>query len=810
MANYENIENFDLIVEGIRQGKYSLFLGAGVSRDSSDSTGKLLPDGEAFRKQICSINNLPSETSLSQAAELLTDEDKFTYITKIFSNTIPGKTYENFCKFIWKNIYTLNVDDCIEKSYESCPNLKQNIVVKNYKDIYEQSYGLDCIQVVHLHGFARQPEKGYVFDLNEYVNNIRESNSWYKVFANSFAVSPFIVSGVSFNEPDFKYYVNQRNSIDRDGFCPSILIEPSPTKITENLCKKHGLQLIEMTFGDFLSLVNAKLPNPSSVFELSTEKNNILIDAKNLAKENIVSFYKDFSEIKKVETSEGYENSLKFELGEEPTLEDIENHLDIHREVTTCIYKRIKKELQSYDKSFLLVAGDFYSGKTTSVLSALYQLAIEKNPVFWLKCVNGFNVANSAECLNALGRKVIVFIDNLSDYIEQAELLFKKASNLIIVGAERNYRKTHVDNVLSVNYEEIDSNTLTVSEITSLFDKYREKGINTQKDAVKNPENFIRRYPKQTIGEYACLLINDFKPIEECIPQLFNELSDLDREVFATVCLAYHSYRTGVHYEVLKSIFPRSYDLWGYFKKDYPLKLAFNWHDEDKNYIIPKNKILADCTFKYLLKNNIDILQKSYKNLLNALSCYVTRQTLKQRSAEAKLAGRLFDIDNTLVKLFQDDTVKVLEELKEKWSWNSRYWEQMALAVYNKDVKRAVLHAKQAVAIERHPNTLTTLSKIQFKMMEVSSAEDFIVNFEEACSTVLQAFDLEFNRSYSTIHPFIVLKNGLDSFLHEKRVDEINVSMRENIRTVLLSYVAKRHFPISEREHIEKMIEALS
>lgn len=36
----KNIDNIELIIEGIRQGRYSLFLGAGVSRDSYDSKRK--------------------------------------------------------------------------------------------------------------------------------------------------------------------------------------------------------------------------------------------------------------------------------------------------------------------------------------------------------------------------------------------------------------------------------------------------------------------------------------------------------------------------------------------------------------------------------------------------------------------------------------------------------------------------------------------------------------------------------------------------------------------------------------------------
>lgn len=44
-----------------------MFLGAGVSRDSYDSKGNLLPDGDKIRRQLCSINNFPESTPLTQA-----------------------------------------------------------------------------------------------------------------------------------------------------------------------------------------------------------------------------------------------------------------------------------------------------------------------------------------------------------------------------------------------------------------------------------------------------------------------------------------------------------------------------------------------------------------------------------------------------------------------------------------------------------------------------------------------------------------------------------------------------------------------
>lgn len=804
-----NIEKIDFILDGIKQGKYSLFLGSGVSCDSFDSKGNPLPDGEKFRQQICAANDLPHSTALSQAAQLLTNDDRKNFITKPFSNTVPGETYKNFCNFVWKNIYTLNVDDCIENSYAKSSKPKQNAISKNYRDVYEKNENLNNVQVVHLHGYAKCPEQGYVFDLNEYINNIRESNHWYKVFANDFATNPYIVSGISFNEPDFVYYVNQRDDNGRESLFPSLLIEPNPTALTAHLCKKHNLNLLKMTFGEFLELINAQLPNPPEVFDLST-KGNTVFDLNKVGKKKIAEFFNDFIVIDKTQ-DEILNDDSRFLYGFEPTLNDIKARLDIQREATNEIYRYIKKKLNAHENSFILVMGKFYSGKTTSVLSAVYQLALDNVLVFKLKSVSGFNVENTIKCLNSLNKRVVVVIDNLSDYVNLVDELYKKVSDIVIVGIERNYRKPHILNVLSSPYFELTADKLNESEIKTLFAKYHSLGMNTQKDAVKNSEDYIKKHSGQTIGEYVCLLVNNFEPIQVKISKMYNELAEYDKKIYISVALAYRSYRVGIHYEVLGSILPRNIGVWQYFKKDYPLKLAFNKFEkgDDNDYIVPENKILADCALDYIAKNDGERLRDIYKDLLSALSFYVNRTTIRQRTAEARLAGRLFDVDNTLKALFNDNVESLLMEVQDRWEWNSRYWEQRALVACDKDINRALLHAKQAVAIEEHPNTLTTLANVQFKIMESKESEDYSDFFEEACDTALRAMKLEINRDYHAIQPLIVLRNGVEAFLRYRKVSDININLRDNIKAALLTYLQIRHFTGIETQDINLLIDKL-
>lgn len=55
-----------------------------------------------------------------------------------------------------------------------------------------------------------------------------------------------------------------------------------------------------------------------------------------------------------------------------------------------------------------------------------------------------------------------------------------------------------------------------------------------------------------------------------------------------------------------------------------------------------------------------------------------------------------------------------------------------------------------------------------------------------------------------------MLKNGIDSFLHRRKVSEIDNSLRENIKIALTSYITTRHFPYIEKQRIESLIEEFS
>ena len=50
-----NDATLEAIASSLRGGKYNLLLGAGVSLDSKNSLGELLPSADRFRRDLCKL-----------------------------------------------------------------------------------------------------------------------------------------------------------------------------------------------------------------------------------------------------------------------------------------------------------------------------------------------------------------------------------------------------------------------------------------------------------------------------------------------------------------------------------------------------------------------------------------------------------------------------------------------------------------------------------------------------------------------------------------------------------------------------------
>ena len=235
--------------------------------------------------------------------------------------------------------------------------------------------------------------------------------------------------------------------------------------------------------------------------------------------------------------------------------------------------------------------------------------------------------------------------------------------------------------------------------------------------------------------------------------------------------LADNCFAGGLRYEILAKVVDSS----GYrsqMMQDHPLPLSF--YDRRTNtHVIPQNSVIGESVLKTISKADPSRLKRICVDLANELAPRVNRRTIKQRSPEARLAGRLFDFDSVVDPMINGLASDFYSDTREAWQWNSRYWEQTALMNLSKArhardegiafelIDRAVHNAKHAVSLERHAFPLTTLAKILFARMNLVPSGR-TQTFSDAFDHAAHAIKVEAGRR--SPHPYVTMFRGAVDF----------------------------------------------
>lgn len=314
------------IKSALRAGQYNLLVGAGFSMDSTNKHGKL-PSGEDLAAELSTVTGARSN-SLQRLYELMTQQQVKTHITDRLSSSTPGRTDQLMSSFIWKRVFTWNVDDVLESVYQGGKG-HQRAVPKHFNDTYTDQGNMEELFLIHLHGYVGQADRGYVFSREQYLNQIMKVNPWMTVLTQFMLSEPMIIAGTSLDEVDLDFYLAQRTSESaRNDRGPSILVA-SDGPFSRKLCEKHDLLLFNGYSLEFFEYLKALLPNaptPSELIPLETQK----LLPTGVSKATAMAFTSDFEV---VPGSAPKTSNSRFMYGHPPTWSDLEFNADITRPI---------------------------------------------------------------------------------------------------------------------------------------------------------------------------------------------------------------------------------------------------------------------------------------------------------------------------------------------------------------------------------------------------------------------------------------------------------------------------------------------
>ena len=178
-----------------------------------------------------------------------------TYLREWFTECTPS-WQRSLAEFPFRRIWTLNIDDVIEKAFASVAKPLESL---SWNERFSDGSVANCQQIIHLHGSAnrlsdQEDNDGVlVFSLSEYAREVANPRTWHKVFHDEIASKPFVIIGAQLIEEIDLIEALERGSAARESTgLPSVLVVPRISDVRRTQIEAYGFVIVESTGEEFI------------------------------------------------------------------------------------------------------------------------------------------------------------------------------------------------------------------------------------------------------------------------------------------------------------------------------------------------------------------------------------------------------------------------------------------------------------------------------------------------------------------------------------------------------------------------------
>lgn len=368
------------IAPQVYNGKISLLLGAGFSRDNPSAAGHL-PDGIGLRDLILSkCGRVAGARTTLRDAYLLGQKDipKFDdFLAECFRATDVHEWQQRIFQYPWGRIYSTNIDNVLRLAHDRAQKkgmTGNDYSFFNYIDQNITSTSIGTIPVVSIHGTCERLSDGFIFSSLEYARASMKVLDWHQDLAARIVAGGVIVVGNQLDESDIDSHIVQRESTyGRSIPEQNWIVMPNPDEIKAENYRKAGFYVVDSTASEFFEEIFRNV-KPRTVGEIVLET---VPGVKNAAqKRKAMTWFKSAFDpvLTQLEESRSKKGILRhFLTGADPDWLYIYHDVYAVTANIRSLTQRILSTLGSGSTGFhaLHVIGPSGSGKTTAIKAAL-------------------------------------------------------------------------------------------------------------------------------------------------------------------------------------------------------------------------------------------------------------------------------------------------------------------------------------------------------------------------------------------------------------------------------------------------------
>ena len=795
----------EYLLRRLNRNEVVLFTGSGFSFDAINSIGENMPIGKSLSKKIFEFvfpnaTYIDDGTSLADMYQAMLNSGKSNEQIKDFlSSNLQVKSLPDYYKYttlaFWFKIYTINIDNLLDKIYERwSPEIKLTNLIFPKISYQERDQLLDTLQAIYLHGKIPCDPNEVIFSRSQYANRAIKLQPLYFHFIQDFSTCATVFIGTTLDEQLFEQYIATRQSINEgvvEHRPKSFLIIPNISVVREKILKdEYNIEVIKGSTEEFLKWLASKADQLTPKHELlkkllpSLEKLETHPKYKDYFSHNVKEFAQSFQ---KVEVNKRFSKVKKdFLLGTTPTWSDIHYELDAPRNITTGLFNLVEDYfVKDIDIKTIAILGSAGSGKSTVLKRLCFKLVQNGRPVYFSHSETLPNKNDFVNTIEMFNERVIIAIDNAELVLRQLVDISKELNKIkfppifILASRTNNFDRKISQYDPLINLEMYEMENLKREEILLIIEKLDQNNLLGKLKGL--PQNLRIREFENKAKKQILVAMREVTQGEDFDVIIKSEFSEIPTEEAKLLCLC-TSLATEAGFTISKQDFisfsslppAEALEILEKSLKGVVLKVGVK---DDK--IMIRHRMIANYFIDSCSKP--ESLKQAYIRVLSSLASEINTTTRNSRKFE--LYKQI--INHTMIyRRFSkeiDKAREVYESLTEYFRDDYQFWLQygsLELEGVGGRLEIAENYLNQALSLNNVPIVRKSLANLFYKKALIAASKTEADNLKEKADVILIDLIRSPNPYSSSYH--IYGKGNYNYIIHWiSDRDEIKNSLKE-------------------------------